>query len=296
MFSYCFLISRSNLSDRPSERKIDHLDTRLANIETLLHNLTHSQNSTSIPSVPAHHVSMSAHAPSITANDSNAATSLAESDSSQDESDDFEESDDGGDGGDTGLTAETAGASAFVERDATHTALGEMNPNVKAALANLRQLVEMHKQRSISHGRRFPLQRQVPRGGLSKMPLPPIETVVRIVKGSKSSGPLLFDMTMQLIGITDFSKLCRMAYFPSDDSTDANLAIVNNGLYNLFMEQAALTKDPALRAEYEGYTTMCKANFETCLAQLPLFLSPKTENVMALNMGVRDPSRSQVVY
>lgn len=80
--------------------------------------------------------------------------------------------------------------------------------------------------------------------------------------------------------------MCRLVYFPSDDYSDANFTIVNAGLYNLFMEQQVLAQDPIHREEYDTYMKLCRANLETCLANMPLFLSPKTENVMALHMGV----------
>lgn len=98
----------------------------------------------------------------------------------------------------------------------------------------------------------------------------------------------IFSITCSLVGITDFTALCRLVYFPSDDFSDAYFIIVNAGLYNLFMEEGVLSQDPALREQYDTYMKLCRANLETGLANLPLFLSPKTENVMALHMGVRE--------
>lgn len=75
-------------------------------------------------------------------------------------------------------------------------------------------------------------------------------------------------------------------YFPTEDFSQATFAIVNSGLYNLFMEEYSLTEDSAKRAEYQGYALMAQANLETYLANLPLFLSAKVENVQALVLGV----------
>lgn len=77
-----------------------------------------------------------------------------------------------------------------------------------------------------------------------------------------------------------------MVYFPTDDFTQAQFTIVNLGLYNLFMERAVLTAEDALREEYLTYARTCQANIETSLATLPLFLSPRVENVQALILGV----------
>ena len=89
-----------------------------------------------------------------------------------------------------------------------------------------------------------------------------------------------------MAGLRDFPGLCRLVYFPADDFTHAQFLIVSVGLYNLFMERAALTPDDALRDEFSSYGRLCQANLETALATLPLFLSPKVENVQALLLGV----------
>lgn len=57
---------------------------------------------------------------------------------------------------------------------------------METALANLSQLVDMQKKRSISHGPRFPLQQPVPPGGVTKMAMPPVGTVVSLLKHVKS--------------------------------------------------------------------------------------------------------------
>lgn len=78
-----------------------------------------------------------------------------------------------------------------------------------------------------------------------------------------------------------------MVYFPTDDFSFAQFAIVNAGLYNLFIEKCPLVQDQGIREEYLSYAQLCQANFETSLANLPLFMSLKVENVQALVLGVR---------
>jgi len=90
-----------------------------------------------------------------------------------------------------------------------------------------------------------------------------------------------------LVGLSDFSSLCRMVYFATEDFSDATFVIVNAMLYNLFMEQHSLATEPVARDEYHSYMQMCRANLETSLANTPLFLSSKVENVQALLLGVR---------
>lgn len=99
---------------------------------------------------------------------------------------DFDSSDnESGYGGDSGLAAQTAFASDFLEHAVQRTSLRDVSPTIEAALSNLHQLVDMQTHRSISHGPRFPLQQPIPSGGLSKLPLPPMESVVQLLRRLK---------------------------------------------------------------------------------------------------------------
>ena len=112
---------------------------------------------------------------------------------------------------------------------------------------------------------------------------------------TKAGSPTLFTFSCSLVGISDFASLCRNVYFPTEDFSQATFAIVNSGLYNLFMEEYSLTEDSAKRAEYQSYALMAQTNLETYLANLPLFLSAKVENVQALLLGVGRFSSSRTI-
>lgn len=175
-----------------SERKIDQIESRLGNIETLLKALA----SAAPPSTLVDHRAPSHHNRNGSAGgggggscnlvntpgtgssgaQTGASTCAADYDSSGEES---------AFGGDSTLTAHTAFASEFLERAVRRTSLREVNPKMGAALANLSQLVEMQKHRSISHGPRFPLQMPVPPGGICKLPMPPMAAVVSLLKHAK---------------------------------------------------------------------------------------------------------------
>ena len=97
------------------------------------------------------------------------------------------------------------------------------------------------------------------------------------------------------VGVTDFSNLCRIVYFPTEDFSDATFTIVNVGLYYMFLEQHSLAIDKATKEEYEPYLQMCRVNVETALANMPLFMSAKVENVKALFLGVIETCRPQIL-
>ena len=148
-----------------SERKIDQIESRLGNIESLLRSLAGSNNALTPDRAGQIHSPFSNIAPT-------AASTVGE------ESSDAESAY----GGDGALTAQTAFASEFIESAVRKTSMHDVNPQMEAALANLSQLVEIQKKRSISHGPRFPLQKPVPAGGLQKLQMPPLGTVMSLLE------------------------------------------------------------------------------------------------------------------
>ncbi|KAI9148303.1 N-terminal binuclear Zn cluster-containing protein [Paramyrothecium foliicola] len=286
-----------------AEKKIDRIEDRLGNIERLIRNLSfNSTNQSPGSSTDAGRV-FTSHAGSVAGGE----PSIADFDSSDAESV-F--------GGDSALTEQTTFASEFLQSAVRNAPLPGGNPKMDAALANLSQLVDLQKRKSISHGPRFPLQTTLPPGGLGKLPMPPMTAVVSALKHIKgmyipsiatddvltigtAAPPSFFTSICALCGIANFSDLCRMVYFPTEDFTDSTFMIVNAGLYNLFVEQSALTPDTARRAEYNGYVHQCRVNLETSMANLPLFCAAKVENVQALLLSAYyaiDLSRPYVAW
>ncbi|KAF5135079.1 putative transcriptional regulatory protein C11D3.07c [Metarhizium anisopliae] len=269
-----------------SEKKIDQIESRLGNIEVLLKNIAN-------PAAPIqfhYDPTAAGNTPQTGSSSIPTAASTGDFDSSDDES---------AYGGDTGLIAHTTFASEFLESAVKRTSLREVNPKMAAGLNNLSQLVEMQKRRSISHGPRFPLQKPVPPGGISKLPMPPMQAVVSLLKHAKAAPPTLFTIMCSLVGLPDFTGLCRRVYFATEEFSDATFIIVNAMLYNLFMEQNSLATDPMARDEYHAYMSQSQANLETALANTHLFLATRVENVQALLLGALyavDVSRPSVAW
>ncbi|OAA35162.1 fungal specific transcription factor domain protein [Metarhizium rileyi] len=268
------------------EKKIDQIEGRLGNIEVLLKNIANPAAPIQFQLDPT----TAENTPPTGSSSIPTAASTGDFDSSDDES---------AYGGDTGLIAQTTFASEFLESAVKRTSLREVNPKIAAGLNNLSQLVEMQKRRSISHGPRFPLQKPVPPGGISKLPMPPMQAVVSLLKHAKAAPPTLFTIMCSLVGLPDFTGLCRRVYFATEEFSDATFIIVNAMLYNLFMEQNSLATDPTARDEYHLYMRQSQANLETALANTHLFLATRVENVQALLLGALyavDVSRPSVAW
>ncbi|KAM4060939.1 fungal specific transcription factor [Hirsutella rhossiliensis] len=267
------------------ERKIDEIVSRLGSIESLL-------SSRPVPPVSVGHRTQHAHS------DAKAfaiptPASASGFESTRDESP-FAP--------DSGLSQQSNFARVFLEEAAKRSTLPGFSPEITTALNNLRQLVELQELPFTSYGLQvhFPLKKTTPPGGLCKLPMPPIAACIHLLEIVKDSPPSLFSFTCSIVGITDFSNLCRSFYFPtSDNPSDANFIIVNAMLYNLFTEQFSLATDPAIQSEYDSYIQICRVNIETGLAATPLVLSAAVENVQALLLGTLyaiDISRAFVAW
>ncbi|KAM0258997.1 hypothetical protein ACHAPA_010946 [Fusarium lateritium] len=253
-----------------SERKIDQIEARLGSIENLLRDL--SQRPISTPGSNVHYPATPAQFPGI----DTATASTVGFDSSDDES---------ALGGDSVIAQQTTFASELLEHAVERTSLHDVSPKMWEALANLRQIAELQSRQSISHGPRFPLQQPLPKGGLGQLRMPPMDIVVSLLKRVKASPPGLFTFVCYFVGVSDFSNLCRMVYFPTEDFADSIFIIVNVGLYYLFLEQHSLTTDKALKDEFTSHLHTSRINLETGLANMSLFMSIKVETVQALLMG-----------
>lgn len=157
-----------------SERKIDLIEARLGSIESLLKNLAHPFGTSAAGA--GNDMSRNVQTPQ-TGSSAPTCESSADLDSGDEDESSF--------AGDSGLTAHTAFASEFLERAVKRTSLRSPNPKMEAAVANLSQLVDMQKRSNIAHKPRFPLQRPIPPGGVTKLSLPPMATVVDLLKRNK---------------------------------------------------------------------------------------------------------------
>ncbi|KPM36677.1 hypothetical protein AK830_g9885 [Neonectria ditissima] len=269
-----------------SEKKIDQIEVRLANIETLLRDLSTRPSSATPDSGFRLHTPQSGPGPSI----QTIPASTIAGDSSDSES---------AFGGDSTFAAHTNFASEFLEYAVERTSLHDINPNMRDALANLRQLVELQNRQSISHGPRFPLQQPMPQGGLAQLNMPPMDVVVSLLKSIRASPPGLFTFVCYFVGVAEFSSLCRMVYFPAEDFSDSTFVVVNAGLYYMFLEQHSFATDKATKEQYEPYIQLCRINLETALANMSLFMSAKIETIQALLLGTMyaiDVSRPSVAW
>ncbi|OHX01015.1 fungal specific transcription factor domain-containing protein, partial [Colletotrichum incanum] len=267
------------------EKKIDLIEERLSNIEELLRSLANNPQSISNSSWDTSRARHATPSASTVGDVSILTQDGADSDSA------FE--------GELSLTAHTMFVSEFIESAVQRTSLQDVAPNMHAALSSLRQIVSMQSKTSTREFR-FRTQQSLPPGGLTDLPMPPMNAVVALLKHMKGvvlslvynkpvqanvmavSPPSIFSLACSFLDVDDLAELCRRVYFCTDNFADTTFIIVNGALFYLFMEQAYLAPDATAREEFERYQHMCQNNLETALACLPLMLPAKIESIEAL--------------
>ncbi|OAA65686.1 Transcription factor [Niveomyces insectorum RCEF 264] len=287
------------------ERKIDQLEARLAGIEGLLQQLAGStsgcggalQTPSSGRGVSKIADGKGRLAPVNTRGVSDGEDNDKNDEDALEDATSFE--------GKSSMSAHAVFASDFLEHTVTSTPVGrEAEPDMQNALAALRRMVDrqqtqQHQQqrqgqdssdrRQQRTGRAFLYQKTVPKGGVCQLPMPPMDVVLKLLREIRVNPPVMFMMSCAFIDINDFIEACRNVYFATEDIGLPLFIMVNAGLYYLLQEKIAVgSEDTAKRAECDtlaAYELLCRANLETALVNLPLFLPPSPEMVKALLLG-----------
>ncbi|EAQ90092.1 hypothetical protein CHGG_06711 [Chaetomium globosum CBS 148.51] len=239
------------------ERKIDHFESRLANIENMLRDLAVSITSRS-PSASATESGSAGLGPvplgsSPTAGGGSGTNDIVYGREHDDDAiSTFE--------GDSSISAQTVFASEFLENTVTRTLPRDLDPDMRSALSSLQQIVSMQN-RPGAHESRFVNAKPLPKGGLH---------------GKLAS----FATICTFIAAENFAERCSRVYFATDDFSLMSWGVVNAGLYFLLQEKAALVSG-AQRDELLEYQSLCRDNLETALTNLPLLMPARKECIEA---------------
>ncbi|GAB1202337.1 hypothetical protein APSETT445_000949 [Aspergillus pseudonomiae] len=265
-----------NLSDFPSEKKIDLIEDRLSSIEQVLRDVKATVTS-STPAETCFHATpdsrqMTSSASGL-ASDVNAALDEHESGPA------FE--------GNSSLAAHSAYASQFLETAVSRSALQLSSPTINTALSTLKQLVNMqdHQAHPSSRDVRFPNQKAIPRSGLRNLNLPPVQVVLPLLRHVKEEHATTLLGFFPFITPDSLFEKCRQVYFATEEYSDATFIVVNACLVYLFSEISFSESDTTKREMYDKYHNLCRVNLETGLANLNLLTPATMDSIEALSMG-----------
>ncbi|PLB51963.1 fungal-specific transcription factor domain protein [Aspergillus steynii IBT 23096] len=261
------------------EKKIDLIEERLGSIEQVLRELRSSIGSSSkSPPEPFYHATpVSGRATPSTAEFRSNTTAALD----QHEADPAFE-------GNSSLAAHSAYASKFLESAVSRSALPMYStPKMGAALSTLKQMVNMQDNQTNSSSRevRFPNQRAMPTSGLRDLIMPPIQSVLPVLRRLKEDPPTALQGFCPFVPPDRLIEKCKEVYFATEEYSDATFIVVNGGLFYVFSEYSYTVKDDETRDNYRKYLKLCHANLETALANLSLLMPARMESVEALTLG-----------
>ncbi|KAJ5201789.1 uncharacterized protein N7498_006452 [Penicillium cinerascens] len=188
-------------------------------------------------------------------------------------------------GGNSSITAQSAYATEFLETAVSRSGLQTVDPEIKSALATLKQIAHIHEIQRLSTAMRFPNERPIPKAGLPGLPMPPHQAVLSILRNIKVNTPLCFQLSSPFITVEYFIEKCRAVYFSTEPFSDATFIIVNGKLSHILYEYTLTTQSPDAKREFTDYYNICRCNLETALSNIRLLVPPKKESVEALLLG-----------
>ncbi|KAK4157365.1 hypothetical protein C8A00DRAFT_40210 [Chaetomidium leptoderma] len=261
------------------ERKIDHFESRLANIENMLRDLAVSINSRS-PSVSVTEGGPTGPGPAPDPTGSSPvvgdSTDMLYGDEDDDDADSAFE-------GDSSMSAQTVFASEFLENTVTRTLPPNLDADMQSALSSLQQIASM-QHRPSAHESRFVNAKPLPKGGIRELPMPPAHVVVATLRELKEVPLASFATICTVIAAENFADRCSKVYFATEDYSLITWGIVNAVLYFLLQDKASLA-DEAQRAQLLEYQSLCRDNLETALTNLPLLLPVRKDTIELLLLG-----------
>ncbi|KFA67302.1 hypothetical protein S40285_03667 [Stachybotrys chlorohalonatus IBT 40285] len=185
--------------------------------------------------------------------------------------------------GGSSMTVATIFASDFLETAVKRTSACNTSPPVKAALSSLKQMTGI--QDSQTFEAQLPNRKTVPQAGVRGLEMPPLQSVLSILREMKDITPITLSVTCLFISKERLVECCRSVYFPLDNFSLPTFLIANATLRYLFQEKALAEADPASAEEYQNFYHLCRANLETTLANLNFLLYPNAENIESLLLG-----------
>ncbi|KAK3994326.1 putative transcriptional regulatory protein [Cladorrhinum sp. PSN332] len=260
------------------EQKIDHLDSRLDQIVTLLKDLK-AQGTASLPPI------IQIQRPIESSDTSSASTRVPSSSAPSPSSYHVPSSGDAGREakspmveGDSSLTAQSVFANDFLHKILNK----ESRPEMREGLDALHVIVEAMKHQPAAYEMTYPHAGPVKASALEGCELPPVEKTVQVLKLAQSKEMMGLAWIYEFLPIRLFQETCFRLYM-SDEYSLITAITVNVGLHFLFWAGAQVF--PSNKDEYYKYALSCGTNVEVALAKLPLHLPATDETITALMLG-----------
>ncbi|VUC31456.1 unnamed protein product [Clonostachys rosea] len=168
--------------------------------------------------------------------------------------------------------------------DGSNSGAGDLHQ----ALAEFKELTELTKASANGLEMTFSHARPIRRPN-SELQMPPLERAARLTRNAraKTLAGTCWVFEYLLLPCPRFSELLLKVYM--DPYSEIDAITINAVLYSLFMDEARTGNAPEKDAETEmdslEAAAICRANLETALGNLPLFLPATCDTIIALLFG-----------
>ena len=218
--------------------------------------------------------------------------------------------------GTSSLAAHSVFANEFLQKAVRTGSLQDSSLEMRETLDSLHHIVDTLRRQNGASEMSYPHANRSMRPSLQGIELPPIQKAVTIIRSGRSElsylllsklfsvhrllkSRVMLNFLLSLESSFDgaswlyfympaerFPDICMGVYF-SEDYSESDFILVNSGLHSLFWDRATRVEGKE-KEECLRYATMCQANLETALANLPLHLPATADMVVALLFGVSE--------
>ncbi|KAE8403042.1 fungal-specific transcription factor domain-containing protein [Aspergillus pseudonomiae] len=187
--------------------------------------------------------------------------------------------------GGTSLSAHAIFATRYLQDVVSSTNSVQIAQEMTSILDTLHGIVDDQKQQRDTLENLYPYAKPIPQGSsIRQLPLPPVEMTLTCLRMAKEQPRIQRFWLIELLSVSQFNDYFLRVYSPGP-ATDADMIIVNGGLYWLFCECASLFVDSKVKENYMSQAMLCRDNLETVLSNLPFHMPVNTDVVFAMNVA-----------
>ena len=193
--------------------------------------------------------------------------------------------------GDSSFKAHVQRVTDTLKDAAANLEFSMTDPNFSATMSATRMIQDAadSEETSPSVGDTHSLSLQAQYPELEGRSLPPLEPVLKLLRLTQTERQRFF-MDVPIIDEHEFGELCQKVYFAINDYSLWAWAIVNTGLFYLFIDLKEHNYSPVgvNSSDIQANSRLLSANLKAAIQSLKLYQDPSIEGCQALDLLVSD--------
>ncbi|KAF7594200.1 hypothetical protein BBP40_009904 [Aspergillus hancockii] len=187
--------------------------------------------------------------------------------------------------GGSSLSAHAIFATRYLQDAVSSTNSADITGEMTSILSALHKVIDDQKQQRDTLENLYPYAKPLPNGSSTRhLPMPPVDMTLTCLRMAREQPRVQRFWLVELTSFTQFNEYFLRVYSPGP-ATDADMIIVNGGLYWLYCECAGYFEDQQITKDYMDQAMLCRDNLETVLSNLPYHMPVTLDVVLALNIA-----------